>query len=278
MLLLIAVSLLWAFSFGLTKGLMTGINSPFIACVRLGLALLVFLPFLRVRGLAWRSRLSFLGIGAVQFGLMYLAYNESFRYLPAYAVALCTITTPIMVTLLADAFDLTFRLRALLAAGLAVAGTALVVAQSATPQGTLHGVMLVQLSNVAFALGQVLYRRVRRWPGTPNDREVFALLYVGAFAVTFLVALSRGSFAVTLTAVQITTLLYLGVIASGLGFFLWNKGATQVGPGTLAVMNNAKIPLTVAVSLIVFGETTHLPRLLGSLAIMGAAVWLAEQR
>jgi drug/metabolite transporter (DMT)-like permease len=275
---LIAVSLLWAFSFGLTKGLMTGINAPFIATVRLGLALLVFLPFLRVRGVAIRTRLALLGIGAVQFGIMYLAYNESFRYLPAYVVAVCTITTPIFVTLLADAFDRTFRARALLAALLAVAGTALVILKSTSPHATFTGVLWVQLSNVAFALGQVLYRRVRRWPGAPTDRDGFALLYAGAFALTLLVALSQGSFVVTLNPTQILTLLYLGVIASGLGFFLWNKGATQVGPGTLAVMNNAKIPLTVAVSLLVFDESTDLTRLLLSLVLMGAAVWLAEKR
>jgi drug/metabolite transporter (DMT)-like permease len=278
--LLIIVSLLWAFSFGLTKGLMTGINAPFIATARLGLALLVFLPFLRLTGVAGRTRTALLGIGALQFGVMYLAYNESFLYLPAYAVALCTITTPLFVTLAADALDRTFRPRALLAAALAVAGTALVVLQSATPSGTLHGVLLVQAANAAFAVGQVLYRRVRRWPGVSGDREVFGLLYAGAFLLTLLVALQRGSFAVTPTPTQIATLLYLGIIASGLGFFLWNKGATQVGAGTLAVMNNAKIPLTVACSLLVFGEgaTADLPRLLASLAILAGAVWLAEKR
>lgn len=275
---LLAVSLLWAFSFGLTKGLMTGINSPFIATTRLGLALLVFLPLLRVSRLDWGTRLTFMGIGAVQFGLMYLAYNESFRYLPAYAVALCTITTPIFVTLVADATDRTFRLRALLAAALAVIGTALVVAQSDTPNGSWRGVLLVQLSNAAFAVGQVWYRHVRQRPHLPSDRELFALLYAGAFGLTLAVAFSQDSFAVTLTGVQIATLLYLGIIASGVGFFLWNKGAAQVGPGTLAVMNNAKIPLTVACSLLVFGESTDLPRLLLSLAILGAAVWLAEKR
>ena len=68
------------------------------------------------------------------------------------------------------------------------------------------------------------------------------------------------------------------MLASGVGFFLWNLGATRVGAGTLAVMNNAKIPLSIAVSLLVFGEAAHLPALLASLAVMAFAVWLAERK
>ncbi len=276
MLYLIAVSLIWAFSFGLIKGRLAGLDSAFISTVRLGLALVVFLPFLRVRGLPRRTLFALLGIGAVQFGFMYLAYNESFNYLSAYQVALFTITTPILVTLLADTFDRTFRLRALLAALLAVLGTAVMVFQA--PGGTLKGFLLVQLSNAAFATGQICYRRVRAWPGTPRDRDIFALLYAGAFAVTLAALSMKNGLSVTLTAVHLLTLLYLGIIASGLGFFLWNIGATRVNAGTLAVMNNAKVPLAVACSLLFFGESADLPRLVASLALLGAAVWLAEKR
>src|SRR5258707_830892 len=101
--LLIVVSLIWAFSFGLIKGRLAGLDSAFISAARLGLALFVFLPLLRLRGLAVRTALTLVGIGAVQFGVMYLAYNASFRFLRAYEVALLTISTPILVTLLADA-------------------------------------------------------------------------------------------------------------------------------------------------------------------------------
>jgi drug/metabolite transporter (DMT)-like permease len=276
---LIAVSLLWAFSFGLIKGRLAGLDSAFISAARLGLALLVFLPFLRMRRLPTPTTFALLGIGAVQFGLMYLAYNESFHYLPAYAVALFTITTPILVTLFADALDQTLRARSLLAAALAVVGTAVLVWQSATPTGTLvKGFLLVQLSNAAFAVGQILYRRVRAWPGTPRDRDIFALLYAGAFAVTLIALLVQGRIPHTLTSSHILTLLYLGVIASGVGFFLWNRGATLVSAGTLAVMNNAKIPLAVACSLLFFGESADLPRLLASLVLLGVAVWLAEKK
>lgn len=278
MLLLLLASLLWAFSFGLIKRL-SGLDGAFISAARLGLALLVFLPLLRLPRITARTGWPLTGIGAVQFGLMYLAYNESFRFLQAHEVAVFTLSTPIFVALVADAFERTLRPRALLAAVLAVAGGALVVVKGAPSAATWTGVALVQLSNLAFALGQVLYRRIQpRLPGV-RERDVFALLYAGGFAVTLPVMLLRTNFAtLPLTATNLSILLYLGIVASGVGFFLWNRGTTQVTPGVLAVMNNTKIPLAVAASLLVFGERTHLPSLLASLAVMGAAVWLATER
>lgn len=276
--LLLLVSLLWAFSFGLIKSL-SGIDAAFLSAARLALALLVFVPFLRLRRLAPRTAAALAGIGAVQFGLMYLAYNESFRFLQSHEIALFTLTTPVLVTLLADALERTLRGRALFAALVAVAGAACIVVKATPTAGTVAGVVLVQLSNAAFALGQVLYRRLRTREPALRDRDVFGLLYAGALAVALPVSLARTDFAaLPLTATNVGVLLYLGVIASGLGFFLWNLGATRVTAGTLAVMNNAKIPLAVAVSLIVFRENADVPRLLAGGALMGVAVWLARPR
>lgn len=279
MLYLVLVSLLWAFSPGLTKGLTTGLDSSFVAAARLGLALLVFLPFLRFKGLTPRLIASLVALGAVQFGVMYLGYIESFRHLQAHEVALFTLTTPVFVTLLADALDRTFRVRALAAALLAVGGTVVVAFKGQAVQPTLWGLALVQISNLAFAAGQVGYKRLRAQHPTLRDREVFGLLYAGAVLLTVPFALARMDFATfSLTAKQGYTLLYLGTLASGAGFFLWNIGATRVGTGTLAVMNNAKIPLMVAVSLLFFGEYADLPRLFISLVLLTTAVWFAEKR
>ena len=79
--------------------------------------------------------------------------------------------------------------------------------------------------------------------------------------------------ALRLTSQQLWTLAYLGIVPSGLGFFLWNAGARQSRAGTLAVMNNAKVPLAVVCSLLVFGESASLLRLaLGAAVIIGAVL------
>lgn len=279
MLYLLAVSIIWAFSFGLTKGKLAGLDSAFISAARLGLALLVFLPFLRPRGLSPRAIVTLIGIGALQFGLMYLAYNESYRHLAAYEVALFTVITPIWVTLIADAFDRTLRPRALTAALLAIVSAAFIIIGNTKLESSLAGFGLVQLANVAFALGQILYRRFRIRQPSVRDRDIFGFLYVGAFLVTLPFVLVRTGFDFpALTSTQTYTLLYLGILASGVCFFWWNLGATKVNAGTLAVFNNAKVPLGVACSLLFFGETADLPRLAVGGALLIAAVAVAETK
>lgn len=274
---LLAVSLIWAFSPGLTKGLTAGLDPSFVAAARLGLALLAFLPFLRLRGLTGSLALRLAGIGAIQFGVMYLAYNASFRLLQSHEVALFTLTTPVLVTVLADTFARQFRVRALAAALLAVGGTAVLVFTGKELRPTVTGLLLVQLSNLAFAFGQISYKRLREQHPGLRDRDIFALPYAGAFLLALAAALTQ-PLPTALTAKHALTLLYLGTVASGLGFFLWNIGATRVGTGALAVMNNAKIPLMVACSLLFFGEYADVPRLFLSLVLLTTAVWFAEKR
>jgi len=81
-----------------------------------------------------------------------------------------------------------------------------------------------------------------------------------------------------LTTSQWLTLAYLGVVASGVGFFLWNRGAVQVGPGALAVMNNLKVPLGVVAALTIFGEQADLGRLAVGGGLMIVAAVIAARR
>src|SRR5450631_886176 len=96
MALLLVVSLIWAFSFGLIKGL-AGLDSTAVAVLRTLISLLVFAPFFRKGGLGGSQMARLALIGALQFGAVYLLYLRSYAHLHAYEVALFTITTPIFV-------------------------------------------------------------------------------------------------------------------------------------------------------------------------------------
>ena len=97
---LVMVSLVWAFSFGLIGNHLAGLPPAWVGWIRLALSAGVFLPF--VRRVPWKIGLGLFATGAVQFGLMYLAYLTSFRFLKSHEVALFTVTTPILVALLSD--------------------------------------------------------------------------------------------------------------------------------------------------------------------------------
>jgi len=256
---LLAVSLLWALSFGLVARV-SPLGAAWVAAARSLLALGLFLPFLRVRGLARKDALGLVLVGALQFGLMYVLYTASFRYLHPSEVALFTIFTPILVALADNALARRMAWGTLGVATLAVVGTAICLGARLGQEGILLGLFWVQLSNACFALGQVLYRRLARRLERP-DHTLMGLLYAGAALVTLAMALGPGTPLPRPSASQLLVLAYLGLIASGVGFFLFNAGARRVDVGTLAVFNNAKVPLAILASALVFGEHVHWLRL-----------------
>lgn len=274
---LLLTSLVWAFSFGLIKGRLTGLDATAVATLRLLCALLVFLPFFRWSAATARTRWRLAVIGAVQFGLMYVLYLRAFALLQAYEVALFTIFTPVYVALLDAALEKRCLARHLVAVILALIGAGVLLWRATLSADLAAGFVLVQLSNLCFAAGQLAWKREQARLGGASPREVFALLYAGALGATAVVSLFTtdwSGFRPDWT--QAGIMVYLGVVASGLGFFWWNLGAARVNSGTLAVFNNAKIPLAVVVSLLFFGETADLPRLLASLLLMFAAIAVAE--
>lgn len=272
--LLLLVSALWALSFGLTAQV-SGLGASFVTAVRTLLAALVFLPFLRVKGLKPAQVLGFMGIGALQFGLMYLLYIASFRWLRASEVALFTIFTPLFVTLVGDLLEGRRSWLFPAVASIAVLGTGICVWTGLGREGLLWGFLLMQGANLCFALGQVLYRRAAPAAGK-RDHQLMGLLYLGASVVA--VAMAAPSFRWSLMQAmsfrQGWVLLYLGAVASGLGFFLFNAGARRADLGTLAIFNNMKIPLAILASGLIFREPVAWPRFLAGGAVIALALGL----
>ena len=276
---LAATSLIWAFSFGLIGKALGEIDSFFVAGVRLVCATLLFLPWLSVKSITRIDSLKLTGYGAIQFGLMYVCYMKAFQYLPSHLVAIFSILTPVYVVIIHDLRQSRFSPYCLIAALISVLGAASIKATTVPTGEFWIGFCLMQLAGLSFAYGQVAYRDWKRQHTAVKDREVFSLLTIGG-------ALCASAFSLFLTnwsqleinASEWISILYLGFIASGLGFFLWNKGASQSNPGALAAFNNAVVPLAVLCSLFVFGEIEHsskekLIRLaIGGILIFGAVV------
>jgi drug/metabolite transporter (DMT)-like permease len=277
---LVFVSLLWAFSFGLIKGRLAGLDPVAVSVLRLAIAALVFLPFLKPRALPRRDVVTLMFIGAVQFGVMYVLYTIAYGYLKAHEVALATILTPVYVALLDAAVENRARPRHLIAAAIAVFGAGVLIWQNRTSDTILTGFIVVQGANLCFAAGQIAYKRLRPLMarGT-GDARIFFWPCLGAVLAALIVSVFYTQWSeVRPSPDQWGVLLYLGAVASGLGFFLWNYGATRVNAGTLAVFNNAKVPLGVACSLLFFNERGDPWRLSLSLVLLLVAVLIAEWR
>jgi drug/metabolite transporter (DMT)-like permease len=272
------VSFIWAFSFGIIKGTLAGVHPVLVASIRLGLAAVVFLPFLRLKRFPRRQVIQLVLIGAIQFGIMYMTYLTAFQYLQAYEVALFTIFTPIYVTWIEDAIQKRFHWLPFVYAILAVVGTGVIQYRQLSSPALLIGFSLVQLSNIAFATGQVWYRRLMKANPSVSDLTVMGMLYLGGAGFVLLTSLFFGTWqSIVITPIQWGALIYLGVVASGLGFFLWNAGVRRASVGAGAIFNNLKVPLSILVSLVIFHEKTDILLLVvGGILVMGA-LFLNEQ-
>lgn len=277
MIYLLLVSVIWAFSFGLIKGRLAGLDPNAMAAVRLLMSAAIFVPFLRLNKLPGKTALLLALVGMVEFGAMYLLYLRAYDYLQAHEIALFAIATPLYLALLETLAERRWQNRLALAACLAVAGAAVVAWQALSSSRLLTGLLLMQASNLCFAAGQFFYRRLRASLPGVRDLDLFGLLYVGAAALAVAATLRTGSWhGFAPSPGQWFVLAYLGIVASGLCFFWWNLGATRVNAATLAAFNDAKVPLGVACSLLFFGETGDLRRLLLGGGLMLAGILVAE--
>lgn len=273
---LVAVTALWAFSFSLIGVYLAGqVDSYFAVLIRVALAVLVFLPFLRPSLLRGKQRLVLMALGAIQLGVMYTFFYHSFLLLSVPEVLLFTIFTPVYIALLDDLMFKRFTPIYLVTAMLAVIGAG-VIRYDGIDSGFWLGFLVVQGANLCFAIGQVGYRRLAAdLPPTLAWHNVFGWFFIGAMVVALPAFLLFGnSTALPSTSLQWGILAWLGLIASGLGYFAWNQGATQVDAGTLAIMNNALIPAGLVVNLVIWNRDADIIRLVLGAVIMAASLWL----
>lgn len=274
---LVFVSILWAFSFGLIKGQLTGIEPTLVSAIRLFFCFIVFLPFCQWAKLPVQP-LRYLLLGSIQFGVMYWAYIQSYQYLPGYLVAVFTIFTPLYVMIFDSLFKKKMVIKQLLPVAISILGAAVIVYKAPEQHEYLQGFLILQLANIVFAFGQVAYRHLSQQTEATH-MTLMTLLYAGAALFSASAVLIEGSY-VALTQIsnqQWLVLLYLGVIASSIGFSLWNLGAKQVNAAQLAIMNNGYIPFAVIFSLTLFGEQADLVKLCIGGSLMGLSLWLSQR-
>ncbi|MGO1462278.1 MAG: carboxylate/amino acid/amine transporter [Marinobacter sp.] len=274
--LLVFVTILWAFSFSLIGEFLAGhVDSDFAVLSRVLLATLIFLPFTRWRGVPGGLRLGVLVAGMMQFGITYLCLYRSFSYLTVPEVLLFTIFTPLYVTLIDDALFRRFSPVALVAAAIATLGAG-IIRYDGLSEDFITGFVLLQVANFTFAAGQVGYKHVmRRYPIDIPAHRTFGYFFIGALIIALPSFMVFGNAErLPTTALQWGILTWLGLAASGLGLFLWNRGACKVDAGTLAIMNNVLVPAGLLVNLLIWSRDADLFRLALGGGVLAFSLWV----
>jgi drug/metabolite transporter (DMT)-like permease len=183
--------------------------------------------------------------------------------------------TPLYITLLNDLLEKRFNAQFLLVAVIAIFG-AIAIRYEGIDGDFLLGLLLVQGANLCFASGQVFYKRLMS-EQTLEHKTVFGWFFIGALVVAVSCYVLFGNpDKLPTTVTQWGVLTYLGLIASGLGYFAWNKGAVEVNVGALAVMNNLLIPAGIIVNVVIWNRDADLVRLGLGGAIIVFALWLNQ--
>ena len=258
MIYLILVSILWSFSFGIIKYGLSGIDSSFISLMRNLIAFLFFASLTLYNFKKFIFDIKLISIGAIQFGLMYVLYIQSYQYLPAYLIATFTITTPIFIGIFSQLLqNKSFSLSGIFSILLVVLGSLMMRFNIVNPLDYWLGFFLIQCANICFAIGQIMFKK---WYSKNTSVDIiynFSQMFFGAVLITSIFSIINSTNIGMLNTYNLFALLFLGLFSTGFGFLAWNLGSLQVSNERLAVMNNVVIPIAIFNSFLIFGEAIN---------------------
>lgn len=273
----------WGATFVSTKALIAaGLTPAEIFLMRFALGYLCILPLAprRLRAENRRDEAAFAAAGVCGGSLYFLLENVALEYAPASNVSLLVCTAPVWTALAAGRADRGERMTRRQAAGaaLAAAGMALVVLNGRfvlhiSPAGDLLA-LAAALSWMGYSL--VIKRLGARYPASFIARKVF---FYGM--ATILPVFVFRPFAATgellARPVVWANLLFLGVVASGFCYALWNAVMRRLGAvrATNYIFFNPLVTMLTAALCI--GERITAPALAGAAMIL-CGMWHAERR
>ena len=273
----------WGATFVSTKALIAaGLTPAEIFLMRFALGYLCILPLAprRLRAETRRDEAACAAAGVCGGSLYFLLENVALEYAPASNVSLLVCTAPVWTALAAGRADRGERMTRRQAAGaaLAAAGMALVVLNGRfvlhiSPAGDLLA-LAAALSWMGYSL--VIKRLGARYPASFIARKVF---FYGM--ATILPVFAFRPFAATgellARPVVWANLLFLGVVASGFCYALWNTVMRRLGAvrATNYIFFNPLVTMLTAALCI--GERITAPALAGAAMIL-CGMWHAERR
>lgn len=250
---LIITTVIWSLSFSLIGNTLSpDINSWSLAFSRSAIACILFLPWINFKiPISYILKITFIGV--LQIGVMYMLYLSAFRHTSVEKILLFTVTTPFYVTMISQILNKEIRLFAYLTILLSILG-GIVIRMTDFDDRDFIGLILIQLANVCFASGQVLYKRIKADSKiSTNVYTDFSFFFIGASLITFIgLIISPSGYTYPKSINQWLLVFWLGGAASGVGYYFWNYGATKVKVETLATMNNLVIPLGLLIEILLF--------------------------
>lgn len=284
MLLLLLTMTVWGSTFMVTKELIA-IWPPFtVAFVRVIVGTLVLLPFALSRKtpgirLPWATiwLMGFIGVA-----LYYLVFNLAMVYVSASQGALIQSSIPAMTALVAVLW-LRERATTLRWLGIAMSvGGVLIVFSGSGSDGagsSLFGSLLMFASVVCWGLYTALAKRAAGFDSlviTVAVTGTGSLLLLPLAGYEVISANLAGNGLPPLPLIGWVELLYLGAIASGVAYLLYNASLRHLDASEVGVYTNLIPIVGVLTGVIVLGEPLSARAILGGLVVM-FGVWITSR-
>ena len=276
---LIAVVAVWAGSFSVIKTLLDhGLAAEDIAILRYAIALPGFVLVLWLArglpGLTLRDAGRVAAAGLFVVLGYHLSLNLGTRHTTSGVAALVVALAPAMTLVLAFLLGLDrIRTRQVLGLSVAFAGVAVVITLGTGEElslGSAKGPLIVLGAPLSFALYNVLLKPLF------VRHDLLALTaatsLVGTLALVPFVDGSTVEAVKGVSAGDLALLLYLGVLATLLGYVVWNVGLRALGPTRAVSYTNANSPLAVTFGALFLGEAVTSWLVLGGVLVVGGIV------
>jgi drug/metabolite transporter (DMT)-like permease len=283
--LMLAVMMVWGSTFVVTKEAIAEIPPLLLSFLRIGIGALVLLPFgvYRYRRMATRRPLpwaAITGLSAIGVAIYYLSFNTAMSMISASQSALVQSCIP-AVTALAGIVMLRERAaRArLLGIGLSMAGILIVFSGASATDASassICGNLLMFVSVISWGIYTSLAKRI-----ADHDPLVVTLLIIGGGALMllpFAMIEMHGRPLPPISTQAWVGLIYLGAIASGAAFLVYNYALRHMDAGQAGVFANL-IPLVGVLSgVLVLHESLSARAILGGgIVMLGVAITGVEK-
>ena len=275
---LVLANVVFGTTFVATKPMLDRIPPFTIATGRFAIALLVLMPLLLRSGRRPNLGRNSALLGFVGFFLLYFSQNLGLEMTSATNGALIHGGIPVFTMLIAGPV-LAERLNASRLTGVLISllgvGAVILCGNGAKVNLSLAGDSLILLSGVAMAAYLVIGRKV-----FSGEDTLEILAGATCYGLLFLLPAS-GAEIVTRgierpTNGDLACWIYLGVIASALGFFLESAGLHHLEAGQASLFANLSPLVGITVAALFLGESISIYQIGGGMLILGG-VWFATR-
>ena len=252
-----------------------------IAVFRFGLGFLILLPValaLRSRWPRGRDWIGVAALGVMFYGVFFVVYAEALVYTTAARGSLAVSTLPVLTMIVAALLGREqLTARKILGVLIAMSGVAVALAAglAEAPAQAWRGDLIMTAGMLSMALYNVLSRPFMQ-RSSPLAYATAGMAFGGG--VNAILVLQSGGFAAVASfgAAQWAAVLYLGVFAGALGFYLWVYALERASPTRVANTITVSPIAAALLGAVLLGEPIGASLLIG-IAAVALGIWIAAR-